>query len=47
VQIADHCLPSKISSGAENLVFQSLQFQKDDSTNFPGGSRYITSAWTA
>jgi hypothetical protein len=28
VQLADRCAPWKITSGAENLVLQALQFQK-------------------
>jgi hypothetical protein len=39
VQIADRCVPWKISNGAENLVLQALQFQEVGvRRKFPGGA---------
>jgi hypothetical protein len=35
VQIADRCAPWKISSGAESLVFQALQFKSECPTLIP------------
>jgi hypothetical protein len=38
MQIADRCAPRKIANGADNLVLQTLHFQKMGACyKFPGG----------